>query len=255
MLRKVKAHIDRDRGALMVLLASDLPLDDFVGNKFADALANRGAELARVPFDIRANHEFWAGRMIKIAKRLVAINRMCFEEGAFDVKAYKRAPTISPLDSLLQKSGHFFGRVSGAAKHNATCRLADRRRCKYCNVVVAQKSLLNWLRKNPKTCSPPVPTVLQPSAARPAVVDGQVGPIVVGKGRVIHSSHHPLFTRGLWWCNKCGFYATAAIGCKSSARKLVERCDGPVARAGQDYLKRLRAGKTPKANVAWPLDE
>ena len=67
--------------------------------------------------------------------------------------------------------------------------------------------------------------------------------------RRLHRSHRLFCQRGIVYCNACGYYVTAV------PRKLIEPCSTAATGAGLDYLRRLRAGKPPKANMEWPLAE
>ena len=70
-------------------------------------------------------------------------------------------------------------------------------------------------------------------------------PIIVGCGE-LHTSHSITKKRGIFWCWRCGKYATSA------PRQLTLPCPGRPNAGGIDCLRRVRAGKTPRAGLDWP---
>ena len=73
----------------------------------------------------------------------------------------------------------------------------------------------------------------------------------IGK-QELHPTHIYAHKRGVVWCWRCGFYASAR------AERLAKPCMGraPRGTAGWDYLARIRKGLTPKrAMSAWPLGD
>ena len=65
--------------------------------------------------------------------------------------------------------------------------------------------------------------------------------------------HRLRCTKGIWWCGRCGCWATGRA-CKQSGRRgwCNRVLDGAVPCGGRYILGRLLAGNTPKPSVTWP---
>ena len=66
------------------------------------------------------------------------------------------------------------------------------------------------------------------------------------------SSHRFGYCRGIAWCWRCGAWTTGL-----RPLDVTRPCPSgvPLGRAGRDALRRLRAGKTPREHLDWPLPE
>jgi hypothetical protein len=144
------------------------------------------------------------------------------------------------FQALVRSSGHVFNQESATIK-GAAARLA----CNRCQQVISKVGIIQWLKRNP--CRP---------ARRDAGRDVAEGVkpakrAVVRVGRVhLHRSHQLRCTKGIWWCTRCGFYASAGGG-KSSVKKLARQCMQPT-RAGRQVMERMYKGLTPRADIDWP---
>ena len=78
-----------------------------------------------------------------------------------------------------------------------------------------------------------------------AASEPQTLPPMVGHTR-LHASHHVAFERGIFYCQRCGFYAI------SDPKKLTLPCARTTTKGSQLYLERIAKGKTPRSNMAWP---
>ena len=86
---------------------------------------------------------------------------------------------------------------------------------------------------------PPAPNI---------VLKSQLG--LMGEG--LHPSHTLHHKRGIVWCWRCGSYV------KATSRGLAKPCSEEgkqLGRGGQNNLKRLAKGQTPRADLEWPLGD
>ena len=67
-------------------------------------------------------------------------------------------------------------------------------------------------------------------------------------GSPLHRSHDLVVYKGLYYCLRCGGYATAV------PKLLRHECAGVPKLAGRMLLKRLRDGKLPIGVQEWPND-
>ena len=286
---KVKAHrtgkeVAKDPGAR---------LERYAGNNYADRLAARGAEEASLGKAAGAKQELDAlyhkARLIQ--DRLAAITMLVAARQEGISYKFQRQAREPIMDKRLRESGHRLaiegGHVScwrcgsalsrarlGAwlAGAGAHCRpltaggLPQAERPPAQRVEAAHVALPGLPAQGvPEVPPPPAPGeqpggdeagedqgpddalvpdthVLPPEAPQPLV------------GRtLLHRTHALRFTRGIWWCGRCGAYTSAGLA-KSAPRKLGKVC-GPLTPGGAWSLGRLRSGRTPRPAVLWPLAE
>ena len=70
--------------------------------------------------------------------------------------------------------------------------------------------------------------------------------IVMGR-QPLHSSHRLHYKRGVVWCWHCAGYGTQA------PKKLIKPCTGELTRGGNEYLRNLARGLTPRKDLQWPF--
>ena len=71
--------------------------------------------------------------------------------------------------------------------------------------------------------------------------------VVTGK-HVLHASHALRVFRGLYYCNRCGYYASKA------PTRLKLPCEG-FGRTGRAVLARIHSGVLPPGLANWPDEE
>ena len=207
---------------------------DIIGNHAADALANRGAEMAQVP-------DSAACRVLKVVataqlvqRRLIAI--LCsLESHTFNKVVTKKVDKL-PLSATLLASQHqvlYDGSVWRCA------------RCLTTWVKVAQ------LREGcalPCTPSPGLPEALATSAVKPAAVPS-ADCMTVGR-TALHPPHALNVYKGLWYCRDRGYVAVAL------AKKLAAPCGGPAPpkSQGRCNLSRIRRDLPPLPLRQWPAE-
>ena len=90
--------------------------------------------------------------------------------------------------------------------------------------------------------------------AKDAVIEKKRGQGVLAStlsfgGGALHATHRLHHKRGIIWCWNCGAYGTEVV------RRLAEICDGDKGRGGEENLRRVKQGKTPRYDLDWPLLE
>ena len=73
-----------------------------------------------------------------------------------------------------------------------------------------------------------------------------INPVLSVSARSLHPSHSFGHSRGVLWCWRCGSFTVRKVD------KLGSVCPGGVRAYGQAVLRRLRKGKTPRSDMAWP---
>ena len=68
-------------------------------------------------------------------------------------------------------------------------------------------------------------------------------------GQLLHSTHVLAVFRGLYFCRRCGCYATLV------PKLLKLECQGFPAAAGRSLLRRLASGRLPVGLACWPADQ
>lgn len=139
-LRKVMAHAEQcdvDQGRIT-------PKDYYVGNRFADRIANKIAEPLRDPDQFEKELRQIKGRTKAIIRRLVAINVHCVEK--FPQRKAKREKVVRPsgtqLVDLIRASQHHLYAEGGRWK------------CHHCHLNLSTQGLTKQLRRN-LACAPP----------------------------------------------------------------------------------------------------
>ncbi len=235
-LVKVKAHLDEaDIGEL-------IELEDFIGNGFADAMADEEALAAQIPRTTREDVQLARGTASRIQSRLLAAAKHSIgtaaprKRGTRDaaqaatLAAEKREAERKELEELKQNTTHFLDYDALLVT------------CRNCGQSCPTGGLREWLRD---------------SRCEVVVQAGRLAPVceasfpMLGTQRM-RPTHAPLYHRGIWWCGRCGLYCSVVAGKKSSAKKLIVPCEAPTA-AGRDYLSRLARWLPPKVKLEWPL--
>ena len=240
-VRKTKAHIAADQ-----VVRGEADLVQWVGNHWADALAASGARRGQVSSDVRLNVAVLTGRSYNIIKRVTAANAMILElhgDRAGFLRPSRPEGRTTALSELVKASGHVLSSSAKTVKD-----LPATVACSECGQSVSKRSIVEWLREGP--CRP-----LQHVHAHNARLDDlrafpQVAEIRIARSD-LHRSHLLMLHKGIWFCAKCGGWASGAQG-KSHPRLLTRPCDSP-SRAGRYALSRLQRGLTPAPRIDWPL--
>ena len=177
----------------------------------------------------------------KVQRRLVETGMLALQ--ASDKES--RKATHRDQDQALSIRAAKLNQTSMASGH-VVAGVVGRYYCSRCTQgPPAGKGLLPWLCSTKCAGPPDLFHSLGPmrvTAVRPA----EGGQLQAGRA-LLHGTHRLAWHRGVFWCWRCGQYATTA------PRDLAKPCR-PGRRAGKDYLRRLRKGLPPKDKMQWPLD-
>ena len=237
-ITKVKAHQDVSD----LDFSHDYPTVHFVGNSYADALADYVAEADEcvVPIDAVLDYQSLVKMHSRIMHRII-----CTHMGKF---------TTLPKRDLVPR-GHRARLVPLTLRQRVERRNISHRdlvwsthrvSCHTCSQASSIKDAIRWITG---------PCLVSFVAQAPG---GDIlrrnFPLQIG-----HHSAHPTHVlkhlHGFVYCDVCGYYATTSTQTRGKLEKLRYECNGPSrVGAGKDYLSRFRRGLPPKANLGWPDD-
>ena len=236
-VRKTDAHVKQD-----VVLKGQHNIYDYMGNKMADVLANKGAELNRISSSEELRIDFLRGRTNKALKRAVEayaflINETSSHVCSFEKGHMEQVDHHTRFQRLIHKSGHVF---CGQLKY-----LKDVPRngltCIKCHAHAAVNNVVQWLEQS--KCNDEMYFDWSGIGAEWVKDDSSKW----------HPSHQVLHKRGIWWCASCG--AFMCKGSRTVARLLKDPCKKKCAECGKSVINRLQQGKTPTTRHNWPLEE
>ena len=120
--------------------------------------------------------------------------------------------------------------------------------CTVCCQGTGKRYRWTWLKSGPCSGKPSSRgTQLLARACRGVGMETHPA-LSIGLQHRFHLSHNLDYHRGIYWCWKCGCYAT------QSPRMLKNPCNGSCTDRGRKgFLSRLRKGLPPKAGMEWPL--
>ena len=236
---KVKAHrTEQD----VVKTGSGVELQHFAGNHYADRLAARAALEARVPEEIRDEVFALERKAVAVQRRIAAANMLIVDalEGKPPEEGRaSRAPKRNAKRELLERSGHWL--IPGVVGNQPALR------CRRCRQGGSKKAMWQWLKNEGHTCRGvrKADHISKNEIVRP----GRGANAVRIGGRPIHPTHALASASGVWFCSSCGVYATAAEGKKSGGKLLFQPCRKEATRGGKCQLRRIEAGRPPRASM------
>ena len=229
-LRRVNSHLDWCQAKHM-----GMSMHDWIGNKTADALADRGAAMGALPTPVLDHLDRMLKKMGDLHRRMVFVHTAALAKLGPDEQHTNRVPLPFAARRHLEASGHRVHWHTGG-------RFAACSRCGQCTTAGKFRA---WIRT-----APCVPLVEHGDFARPP---REHTPIIIGNASV-HQSHPVAYFRGVWFCTACGAYTTA-IG-SDSGRTLVRRlgrvCQGTRNRSSAARLRRIFRGLPPRSGTTWP---
>ena len=232
-LKWVKGHADD----VDTFLKYSVTPQDLIGNMFADMLADCAADRYQV-FPQDALSLRWHYATIRLIQaRAVCILSTVMEARVPHVPVSNRQGSEQPLTigaSILRSQHRFvsMGRVLHCSKclQHSPADVNGKRRWLSSPCVVDKLAVLSVTMGSTKPASVPSGRVVRVGHA------------------TLHFSHLLVVYRGLFYCSKCGYTASA------KAQKLVARCD-EVTHEGIQRVLRLKAGKLPSGLKSWPNDQ
>ena len=242
-VRKTKAHIDEKTFCSEPSLCEE----DFIGNFLADRLVARGAAERKVTDAQVCVANSIRGRTVNILKRMVAVQKLFVERHGVAEEGMRpdRLPrSLTIVQAAVRDTKHSLEVCPTAARF--VKQLPHRVECVECGSSVSRDgAVVSWLRSE---CSRPemCPSALTPELEKPKKL------VRVGRSD-LHSSHNLRVFKGLFFCVRCGAYATAS-GCvqKESPKFLCKECSGVKTRATEGYIRRLARGLPPRTDMSWP---
>ena len=228
-ITKVTAHQDKEE---VIKDTSHRAIQHFIGNAFADTLADRGATFASITGIAHINdvttHRDHADRVLA---RALVVHGWALDQLPSADDRPPRAPRRrrNDLERAMAASGHHL------------CIDGSHVECGKCRGQVRKAGLRRWLAQGP--C---------PGPAMPTQWGEQLEPhtICLGKAEV-DISHQVLYLKGIAYCAVCGAFARASPG-KRCAHKLSQPCGRTPTRRGITLLNSLRQGLVPVKGMAWP---
>ena len=225
MVHKIPSH--QDVGGVAM---GAIPPFAFVGNAVADKLAGIGASLHACTQEDQDTIAATDARIWSVQRRLLAI---ALASNPVDVSKRKHVRRRIDWDMVLEQTGH---RVFN-------CALG--KRCFYCDQKVSVNSYKAWL-KTGECMGRSQPVVGHGSCGVDRPRPLSVPTTVTVGGKPLHKSHRLVSYRGCFWCWHCGCY------CTHRPLALADECKPPTA-TGLRQIARLKKGKSPRADVQWPL--
>ena len=208
---------------------------DLIGNAAADALADRAAKAAQVcAEDASAVLEsVRLANRIQLRAVMILIHVASVSERRPKTEGFgRRVNTSIPLNTLALASSHKLVLV-GSMWHCSVC-LESRHR--------ALSDVRAWMSSE---CLPTEPLAVcrREATVRHSRVP-QGSEVLTGK-HVLHPSHELRVFRGLYYCTRCGCYASKA------PKRLKSECVG-LSKTGSAVLSRIQRGLLPPGLRAWP---
>lgn len=229
-LRWVKAHATVEH-----LVSGRVSYVDLMGNAAADALADRAAKVAEVCSADASRVLGCVNLANRIQLRAVAIliHVASVSERRPKTDGFgRRANAPIPLNTLALASPHKLIPV-GSVWHCSVC-LESRHR--------SLSDFKAWISTECKPTEPLSVCRREASVRHSRVPQGVE--VLTGK-HVLHSSHELRVFRGLYYCTRCGCYASSA------PKRLKSECQG-LGKAGRTVLSKIQRGLLPPGLRAWP---
>lgn len=229
VLRWIKGHATEKH-----IAEGDISVKDLCGNYCADVLAERAARCAEVFPQDAVNTFFYMSLARKIQMRAVAI-LLEVSAGEKRSRSEKRRLSAVSRTAAGMQSEHELLLCDGIW-HCARC--LQTRRDSQCGLRV-------WFEGR---CVPDAGLVMccQVGDVRPCNIPG--GSRLTVGGQTLHESRQLAVYRGLFFCRRCGGFAT------SVPKLLKHQCEGVAAPAGRCVLRRLAVRRLPIGAATWPAD-
>ena len=208
-----------------------------MGNAVADALADRGRDLAQPRPRSLADVQLGDKICWLACRHLVDILVQCMVHRKGSEQELPEPKPVATRKQLEARSGHIMTKLFG---------VGSRWVCRQCNMGPGSKHIRTWLQTVPcPGYRPPVP--LSGTGLRYQRLHQQeMGRLRRIGRRVIHGSHTVSWFCGGTWCWACGAYST------TQAYLLAHPCRRMLKGAGAQVLKRILRGYTPRTGEPWP---
>ena len=206
------------------------------GNVCADALANRGSEVAEVSGQDSVTVLWHYSLVRRIQARAVVIMSSVLERRSIAPTRQKRPREPKPTrDALVLQSSHRFT-YNGRTLQCCRCHQVS---------PANPQSVKQWLR------TPCVPNhalirTLHVGTTKPTDVPREQRIVVCRQ--TIHASHILAVYRGLYFCTRCGYHGSKKI------QKLTSECKGMDSKKAIARVIALRQGSLPSGLACWPTD-
>ena len=237
-ISRVDAHADV-RG----YIEQGLSIADWIGNELSDYLAGEAAEANKVTDAEEATWHCLQNRATMILKRAVAVHRLFMgDDGSNTVRGQWIRPK-HPVHCAIIASGHDLVKDARGAFQCLSC--GQRSGARQFKEWLAGPKCVALSRRNGE--------LFDRHEEVQDLEDPDSGAVRIGS-KLTHTTHTLSWKRGIWFCTTCGGFSKAAIGEKSTCRKLSRPCKEPT-RSGREVLSRIEAGLTPRAGTSWPMAE
>ena len=210
---------------------------DLLGNLCADRLAERGAEGGQVTLQDAMCFKWHLSIVRQIQARAIVILLQLSQRKPLQNRPppRKRLKNIPAAGLVL------------ATQHTITC-YGQTLQCNTClKHSPASEKGRKWFLQSPCQVDRDLVRAITVGTTKPTVVPPGKQ-VRVGNAK-LHSTHALKVYRGLYFCAKCGYHASA------KAQYLSKPCDPHDSNVAMQRVIRLHAGKLPSGLKAWPNDQ